>query len=1329
MCCCIFLSQASSVQVTAAAENAAPPREISIVNGDVVEVTLPRWMRLWEDARAAFKAEDYPSALQLYGKLYQIKPGVEEAAWEYCKLLIGSGDFGVLKSVLDGLLEQAPNRNEYLLMAGKVALHNREYDLAARRFGKVFENDPVGEHAVVALEGLVDSLRAQGKKRLAFPLLEQLSLRKPGDREILSELARDAYLLEMNRKAHRLYGVLVQEPEVADRILFKAAQVYEAVSDTGGAVELWLRYLKRHPDYFPFREKLVQHYLSRNRFEEAVSHLEKLAAGIDRDGRDLLELSDIYLYRLHRPDKALYYYEKYLDIHPEDEKIRKKISDIQSYLANDFLAIVENDGARMLWRDLAAIAPNRLAIYLEMARILEQKGKTRELVEILVILFTASPEDDTVILRLARSYIKLQEYEKALVYLKKLSDGARNKEVELLMADTLHSLGRSEQELEKRLEALRHDPRDVKLLNDCLVLSGEIGFVEKQIEIFAYVMRQEQHYTPLFELVRTHLHYLAGNYMVEESQKVYQWAKARFHSSPEIQAGLTMLWADSLNRAGLKKKADGVLRNLLHEGYLKEQIGVQLATISLEDGRLEEADSWLRTVMDGIGSVQGAAADALNCDLLLTRVKALAGNGLHQDAMNLLQEMAAGAGIQKGAESTGQCSRYRLDLEIGRQLADRGDYSRAFDTIRKYTAAQAPDPALSVLRHKILRNLPSSGPGDGDSFALKDSEPDSDVRNLSRVSEQALEYQEFELADEYTGRLLESYPSSVLGMYLRADCFSAMGRFPEAAAVYAELIKRFPREPYPVKSLLAVQMRMGEYAGALETLTGGRHDPGNLQLYIDQRMQENDIDNLVLLARILWGSKMNAQALEVYERLLSPSMAEIMNDRFTEKQIDFQFLAGADNFWNSLQYLLQSEPKVIAELMQPSFLLDHLDTDTGRIVSDNFERYCWHRLIQSEYLARNATYKRKYLYAEQSYKRLLKEQESTQGMLDLASIYERIGEYRKEAKMYEAIKSSGGDSPDLEESMARASVEISPRTGIDGIYLEKSGREGFMDLLMTGYGVSFKMTPNLNMDMRFQYEMRDYDSFNFDSGISSNVLKGQALIELGEDYELDVETGIEKFEDNSSTRLQYSLVLTGQLDDYLKAYLSVKKNPVTDTIIAVKEQVYYQGVGIGFNYDTPIGLSFGGDFLNLHFDGDNTQQKYHWLTSYGIYGDSSELVLRYDYNYINSEEENSSPLSENVELMEDSLYYWSPDFFSEHALSVWFKHYFLGYREESRLIKSYYSLNSGFGSEDNGHLSYKGGFDLFFEMGPRFMVNSNFTLVRSEEYEEARLSLSVDYRW
>jgi hypothetical protein len=430
-----------------------------------------------------------------------------------------------------------------------------------------------------------------------------------------------------------------------------------------------------------------------------------------------------------------------------------------------------------------------------------------------------------------------------------------------------------------------------------------------------------------------------------------------------------------------------------------------------------------------------------------------------------------------------------------------------------------------------------------------------------------------------------------------------------------------------------------------------------------------------------------------------------------------------------MMVLVQSEPDAIALLMEPAFLVDNLTSEAGKVVAEHYELYSWQKLITTEYLARKAVFERNYSFAEQSYKRLLEEEENPEGMKDLAAIYGRIGKYRKEAQVYEAIQNTGTTSPELEKSMERSALQMSPQNIFDSSYKEEDGRNGFIDMAKLSTGTSFWFSPDLNTDIRLVYANNRYDSVDTSASASSNFLYGSAIYEFAKDYELTLGGGTEKMDGISNARFLYQMALKGQLDKNFHAYIEWEKSLVYDTVEAIKEGISQQGIETGLFCETPIGLTFGGDFRHRNYSDSNTRNRYHGYTSYGLFGETVQLSLRYDYQHFTDTDTNPSE-REAVEIQpQDVLFYWSPATFSENLLTLHFQHDFLGYQQGTKRAISYYAIDNSVGYEDPENIAFTSKFDIFLEINPHFLLKGNFTFTVSDVFEEKGLSLSLHYRW
>ncbi|HSL41188.1 MAG TPA: hypothetical protein VK857_12515, partial [Desulforhopalus sp.] len=491
-----------------------------------------------------------------------------------------------------------------------------------------------------------------------------------------------------------------------------------------------------------------------------------------------------------------------------------------------------------------------------------------------------------------------------------------------------------------------------------------------------------------------------------------------------------------------------------------------------------------------------------------------------------------------------------------------------------------------------------------------------------------------------------------------------------------------------------------------------------------------ETEPLLTLARLLWGNREQEKALQVYQRLLTPSVADLLQEDFEKRQVNERAVALEKSFWYSLAFLLSAQPDRVAELMEPTFLLDNLGSETGDVVSSHFARFSWQELIGNEFQARRAIAERHYFFAEKSYQKLLEKEDATDAMSDLATIYSRIGKYRKEAQIYEAMQSSGQVSPEIAESMARSNLQLSPQNVFSGEFQRKEGRGGLVDLLKTTGEVAFWVAPDLEKELRFRYANNRYRSIDGDATAGSNLVAGMATFDFGRHYELTLTAGAEKFNGESNTVFTSEALLRGQVDDFASGYVLVGQRLVEDSVATVQEQITYTQIKTGLDLETIIGATFGGDIAHRNYSDGNSQNRFHGYSSYSVFGEAQRLEFRYDFDYFTSTDEYTG--REEIEPGEAELNqtrYWSPDNFTEHRFGINFRHDFLGYKEDKKSGTSFYSLSNTIGLEDNATIAYTGLFHFSLEISPHLLVKGDFTFSAGDEYEEKAVVLGLHYRW
>ncbi|NOR23172.1 MAG: tetratricopeptide repeat protein [Desulforhopalus sp.] len=1287
----------------------------------------PEWKVLWDRARNFARDEDYSLAIRAYSDLFRIKPNIQEANWEYCKVLLMVEDFSTAAKIIGGLLDKQPNNSDYLLAGAAVASHWKNYETAIRYYGRVFVKDPTGIHSDTALLGLATSLRNQGKKDLAFSLLEQFSLRYPENHSIIHQLALDAHDLGKGAKARKLYARLLENPDVDDRIIFQAVLAFDVPGHEKKSSSLWLEYLERHPDYMPFRQKLVKYYMEIGAFEAALLHLSYLADNIRNNDHFLLEAGAVCERDLKRPDRALFFYERYRQKYPENPEIKLKISSIQTSLANDFLAIVENGGALQLWRDLAEIELNRQAIFYEMADILEKKEQTVELIEVLTIIYHHLPPESEIALRIAHQYYRLNEYDKTLNYLSAVTgEKSKTKSYYLIKGDTELHLGLEIEALVSFKQGLSIDPLDLQLRTNCLELAGKLGNADKMKLFFNRGLRLYDESVPA-DFVFSYLNLLSYNFLFQEYEKVYIWARDLFAGVPETIARLDMHKAAALRKEGKKRRAEQLLRQLLNNDFFIEDILFQLAENAVDDQNIAAAESWYNALQKDKNQTGSLFSfDPQGCRLLLLKINILRAEGKYGAAQDLIDNYRIAS---ETIPVSTELMPFWVILEKQRCWLSfyKGELLQAYKQCGDFLDKWSFDADLTSLQGILARKLKKNDL-DRDSIREIYIAGNPVLTRLLALADKEIEYREYDAAEKHLGVVLERYPRSVVGMTIWAKLMLARGNGDSATEFLSQLIRQFPEEPYFYRKRLEVETRRGRYEQGLVVMREEAGDAeGNEELAIIIT-STGDVEEILTLARLLWGTKQQEKSLQIYKQLLAQPVLEILSEKFRQKQINYDSLTREDTFWNSMMLMLQSEPEVLTELMDPLFLIDNRGNDAGKIVSELYEKYSWQKLITKEYMARKAVFDRNYYFAEQSYKRLI-EEDSSEGMKDLATIYSKIGKYRKEAQVYEAMQNSGTTSPDLQEAIERNTLQMSPQSILNAAYEKKDGRDGNIDVETTSIGTSFWFTPDLNKDIRLIYMNNRFESVDTDQSTRSNFLYAVATYEFTKAYELVLGAGAEKLTDGEGdTDYQYEIEFKGQLDDYVDGYVLFEKRPVYDTIEAIQRQITFQAIETGLSVETPIGLSFGGDLHHRNYSDDNSQNRFHLFSSYGIFGESLQLALRYDYRYLDNDHVNNSKADISGNASDDPPY-WSPSSFTEHLMSLRFQHDFLGYEQGKKRSMSYYAIDNAIGLEENENLSFTTKLNIFLEMSPHFLLKGNFTFSKSDDYEEKGLSMSLHYRW
>ncbi len=1325
LCGSVLLLPVLVVQHTEGAEM-TPGRGIVILESS----GNPAWKVLWDQAREYARLKKYSLAAASYAELVQLKPHIDEAQWEYCKVLVEQKDWLTASDLLERLLETDSDRSEYLQMAATVAFKNREFKRAVDYFGKVYGSDPAGPLAIEALKGLIAGLQGLGRKNMAFPLMEQLYLRTPHDPQLLQDLAGYAHELGDLKKAREYYTSLVTRSNTEARVLLQASKVFEEPGTEKEALTIWEKYLEKQPAYLPFHKKIADYYMQIGKSQSALPHILYMIDNGVEDDALLLVAGRIFLQKEGRPDKALHYFEEYAEKHPEDIGIQIDIKKIQKVLANDFLSIVENDGAWILWRDLVQVTPNRLAIYKEMAAQLEKRGKLKELLNVLLIIHHFHPDDEANIFRIAELYYEQKKYSDSLVFLKKIT-GLSTKDYSYLLmrARVEDKLGRELNALQLYDACLGIKPENHVVRLRTIKLAGHLGLVEQMQELFASAPENLDEVQEV-ELRLLYTEGLQENGMLKEAEDVY--AKLLSESQNELERELEILFhkADTLRDAGHFFQAEQVLREILARNISVEKALTRLVQIGLAEKDLSRAKEWFALLLQKTGKLDWrGCSDPLSRNIFMQHISILMAEESFDVAAEDLQVT-----LQKllTLDQTHDVQLTELDIQIAlcRVFLKQEKYDQCLRLLTQLRNKRSKNLELALLWFQLSRKKGRSATAFNEiDQTLVLAGHLSLLRTIDSAT-LALEYGEFPVGLHHIEKALKVLPDSVTARILKAKLLTAHGELAKALQMYRSLIASVGEQSPFRQQILEIEFRLGNYGQVVKESTTASSLKANPS--VDEKLQTRPVTGdywrKLMLARALWVDKQWDAALKVYEMLLAEPVQKEFQTAMTQEKIEVFIPPLKKSIWNLLPFSSPETGDPLAIYMKPEFVGRHLGQPIDKITARIYEKYRWQKLIRNEYLAKKAVQQKDFHSAEKQYKKLIQEDSNVEGLSDLARIYGRLGEYGKEAELYQVIHKYGSVYPELNASIEQNELRRKPRLSADFDFVEKKGRDGNIDIKRKSQGSTVWFMPNLDKEASLEYRRNTYSASGDAKTLLGHKFVGLYSQNVNQDMDILFRLGGEKNDQYDTTPLA-GIEVSRRLDENLKGYVAFNQDTVYDTLEAIETGIYSQDFEAGLVAAPQGGYVFGGDYRRRLYSDDNSQNQFHLWSAYTLYNDSNTYKFQYNYKLTRNNDEN---LPTTVEVLPmgflEDIPYWSPGEYWEHLATISYQRLLTTFS----LLKetpSYYTIDYSAGYESGQNIVYKAGFEIFLEITPHFLLKGIVTYSTSEEYDQKGALISLIYRW
>ncbi len=1301
----------------------APDKDVILVNKDAKQ---PLWKQWWDEARALSNQQNYRGAVERYLAVLEEKPYIEEVKWELCKTYIALENFDQAALLIESLLEAAPDRVDYLISGGDVALLQDRAEQAAGYFGEALALDPGGRLSEQALTGLINALAAQGKDLLTIPLMEQKYQRGAAGPETIADLARLLRDNDQLQKSVYYFSELVNKYRVTPLLAREAGDAMERIGRLDDAAAQWLVYLQSQPDDLVYRKKLADYLYAQGKLQQALPHmLTLLENNIDRETY-LLAVARIYLYTLGRSDRALYFFVQFRNEYPDSVDVSDEIENLQLILANDLLAIVENDGVWMLWRDLAKVTPDRIGIYRAMAKKLEEMGREKEdeLLEVLQIIHLHEPEDVEVIADIAALFLKMDQPEKCVGFLEQNRPQSQGQpELILLNASCFAAAGQDLAELQSYIKYLSMNPSDGKMRIQAIALAGQLGLVDKMNDLYQASDSAYRNSPELkAERDRAYFDGLVANGLSAAAWDYFAGYRHETGSS-SLAVHFTRELANLLSAQNRNYKAEEILRAYAANHPDDFESYLMLAEYSLHRKDLPAALLWFGALDRRLASSSAGLSPAQKSHLFYLK--------LRYDALS-----GTDKGQRKGLEYLNQLMRadstIAQDLDIVLLVASHyylnEQYSECAELLQglrqKFKGVDTYNGMLFLAREKQQIDDPEAT---AERFSLL-----SFAEQLALIS-LLLDMEKEDEALGYLNTLVMRDAGSIRFQLMLAETQQARLNYGSALEAFSRLSSAFAQEYYFREQAVRLENRLGRSASLLDLFVLERDGQSEFPRLVSRTDLMNYPEAQLMWVRALWASDRWEDALDAY-RVITHGLDQEMAGLYDKIRQAADYDELLSSLPSGFTFSRPDKDEVLDFFMSPRFAAEHLDNKINTITSTFYEHYRWQKIAKREQAARESLAAKEFYQAEINYKSLFTEEPDlpVEVYPDLATVYSRLGKPDKQSEVLEKIEEEKIVYPELKQATEQSYRQQQPHLFLDGRYREEEGRDGFKDITEKYSGIGLKIKPALFQDIGLQAGRSEWGDSDSSTLLKSNTILGTYDIQFSDNLAAGVNLGFEDFDTDGKSFLLYDAFLKGTLEKKLDLFASVSQEPVDDTIDSLAAGIYRTDLQLGVSLDYLFGLFFGFDLGFIDYSDFNEGERYHLWSSYRWFGDRTSLDFTYSYEFLQNTLSNELFADEGgVEgsgADEPGLPYWSPDTYWKHLVTAACK---LELSPTGKLQSGTGSISAlyGIGVEKGDFVVHQFEIDIILEISPSFLVKGNLSSQLSEDYDDLEAFASLVYRW
>ncbi|MBI5556065.1 MAG: tetratricopeptide repeat protein [Deltaproteobacteria bacterium] len=1337
--------------------------------------TSSSWADSWREARKLASDGHFAEALKLYELFLQRNKDVMQANWEQASILLSRREFDRAAVLLEMLLEETPDRVEYLNALGYAMQAKGHFDRSVELFERAIKIEPEN---LVAVFGLGEGFLALGRLDRALPYLENLLARQTADVVLQEKIANVYEKLHHLDKARPFAAELANRKHASMDNLKTAARIHEELGLADLAEHYWLRVLDKSADDGQARAWLASRLEKEGRCAEALPHLLFLLQ-VDESKPELLARTGNCYLKIQEPAKAIPYYEKFLEYFPKDKDIMRQLVNINvalgndreilavldryfqvetdpspenlrraarlydaagryqdaiavyqrllkrnpddletlATLAQDLLAIGDNDGALRVWAHLVTISPDRKAVYHSMLELLTRLGRQEELHGVLVELHKLDPEDKKITLRLAASFFAKGEMKNGEAVLREVAETELSSpDLLLARASLFEQLQMADHALRDYEEVLQNHQAGIDLHFKCLRLAGSLGKLT---------------------LARKHLAALQGNSLsvrerllaanafrdgcdYETASVLYQGIVAEQSLASELRRQTAIELAALYERQGLIYEAEQVLRVALLDATEQEEVKARLVELQLDAGRLDEADRWLTQLHPGdfTPKQDNSANEDRKWLAALMSVKHLNAGGKYAAAVR------EGRGFLTEVNKQEYVKGKDRDVSI----ADLLSYELATAFLAMEEFGEAEKLCLS-LRDREVAGLPAlvllkkiqASQGNMDAASETDklimAEAGKDLGRMLILAQIYLKDGNREAMVKAAREARAMDADSFSAAFWLATAHSASGRLGQARALVNALEGAYP-ENLALESLAArVAFGLGLNEEAL----------AHCDAVLSHHPERADME--LLRARIYWRKLDWQEALKVYQGYLAPAVGDLFLEQSTTAGLQLPE-EPKPSAWQRLTFTQPAKGRFIDEIMSPFFVATPENADINRVAIPLYARYMWQQRFAEEMTARRLVEQRDDFQAVNQLALLVDKYPEDESLLfDLAGIYSRLGNLGEEAQIYERLARTDPEYPGLAESLERNSLKRMPRANLSYRYRKEVGRNGYKairsDAADIGSWTSIKPGHDVDVSLsRIKYADIESDE---------NVMSKRTMVAYDASIfnRLDVRLGggVESFDSGVDSTALIECDVTGKVGDRIQGEFRYVRDVVSDTLASLTRNIAADNLKAGLFLGILPRLITGGDYDYTIYSDGNDSKAYSVWASYILFPEPTSLELKFNYEFRHSQENGAIEGS----LLEDGFSrddhpYWAPSNYWKNSYLVTWKHK-LSADTLERGTPSYYSTSLILDYDSQGHVlqTVKGGF--FFELTKNFMLESAVEFVSSDEYRARDFILSAIYRW